>query len=74
MTKFPMMAVIILADILIWSGLYYLALRSYIRERRQKGISPDLRGFKVNSIICFIVVHLLFIWLLYGFKKWGGPH
>ena len=63
----------ILADIAIWFGLFFLSAKSHIRKCQKEGIAPDLKHLTISYIIRFFAVHLFLLWLGYELKKWGGP-
>ena len=74
MTEFQItFGLIILGDIAIWFGLYFLSSKSHIRKCHKEGIAPNLRFLKVSYVISFLIVHLFLIWLGYEVVKWGGP-
>lgn len=74
MTEFQIIVgFIILGDIAIWFGLYFLGSKAHIRKCQKEGMEPNLRCLKISYIISFLIVHLFLIWLGYEVVKWGGP-
>ena len=78
MTKFQitfgLIILVILGDIAIWFGLYFLSSKAHIRKCYKEGIAPNLRFLKVVYVISFLIVHLFLIWLGYEVVKWGGQN
>ncbi|MDE5556171.1 MAG: hypothetical protein K2J32_00560 [Ruminococcus sp.] len=62
----------IIADIVIWSGIYSLSAKVHIRRAKIEGFVPQRRTLRICFIISWIVVHVFFAWALYEFVKWGG--
>ena len=62
----------IIADIVIWSGIYFLSAKVHIRRAKSEGFVPQRRTLRICFIISWIVVHVFFAWALYEFVKWVG--
>lgn len=62
----------LLADLIIWGGVFFLRVKSHIRRAEKSGEPADIKGLVIGFVVSFIIVHAFFIWIGIELVKWGG--
>ena len=65
-------AFFILADCVIWFGVYYLDACAIRRKAKQQGQAPDLHEPRYSFLITWLVMHGFMLKLLLEFAQWDG--
>lgn len=67
------LGLVLLGDIVIWLGFYYLSAKAHIRRCRKDGDDPNLCLLRIEIITGFLLFHAFLIWMGIELVKWGGP-